>query len=315
MTMTAAELRSSLRQVFDKFDADKSGFISTDEMRAVCEAMDVQLTPEQLSAMMVSADPDGSGEIDFEEFVVALKQQMESGGQLAEVVTSAGGFFGFNPWSWFAREPTEETARKQQQPSSGPPKGWLPRFMSHRSPSAAAEQPWQVANVARKGHKSASHPRSSGPARPIVPLMPIYRGNFKEIPGTTAPGYASPRFSSLKSQRAIQAGAEYVEQQRRWEEAEAERIAKEAIRHKLGLPADAHVEIGPDGHVLMEGDGFAQPVPLSEEEVAERAARREEMEASITEAEKSRYREIFDKFDRDGSGAVSTDEMTMMLRE
>ena len=154
---------------------------------------------------------------------------------------------------------------------------------------------------------------------PHLSFAPIYRGSFRELQGGTSsvasPRFASPRFSSLKAQRVIHAGEEHAEEQRLADEAEAEERAKDALRHKLGLPPDAHVAIGPDGRVLMEGDGFAQPTPLSEEEAAERAAARAAMEASITDEERARYRQIFDKFDRDGSGAVSTDEMTMMLRE
>jgi Ca2+-binding EF-hand superfamily protein len=315
MASSGQDLRLRLRAVFDRFDVDNSGSVSTDEMRAVCEQMDVKLTPAQLGAMMAEADPDRSGAVDFEEFVAVLTKQMESGGQLATVVTTAGGFFGlFNPLSWFsAREASEATARKEPTPR----KGWLPRYMKPHQAHRAAS--------ARPGSSTAISPRPAGGGRPLVmqpphlSFAPIYRGSFRELQGGTSsvasPRFASPRFSSLKAQRVIHAGEEHAEEQRLADEAEAEERAKDALRHKLGLPPDAHVAIGPDGRVLMEGDGFAQPTPLSEEEAAERAAARAAMEASITDEERARYRQIFDKFDRDGSGAVSTDEMTMMLRE
>ena len=46
--------------------------------------------------MLIDADPDRSGEIDFEEFVTFIKAQMSKGatGGLAEVVKEAAGFFG-----------------------------------------------------------------------------------------------------------------------------------------------------------------------------------------------------------------------------
>lgn len=57
---SAAVLRTRLRPVFERFDVDRSGSISTNEMAAVCETIGMQMTPEQLSAMMVAADPDGA---------------------------------------------------------------------------------------------------------------------------------------------------------------------------------------------------------------------------------------------------------------
>lgn len=44
--------------------------------------------------MMREADPDGSGEIDFEEFVAVLQKQMGEGGAFAEVVESAFSLYG-----------------------------------------------------------------------------------------------------------------------------------------------------------------------------------------------------------------------------
>ena len=63
------------------------------------------MSSEAISQMMADADPDGSGEVDFEEFIAVLKMQMEggAGGSLASVVTEASSVFGFlNPFNWFA---------------------------------------------------------------------------------------------------------------------------------------------------------------------------------------------------------------------
>ena len=61
------ELRAKLRPVFNKFDADRSGAVSIGEMTKMAKAIGVQLTPAQLKQMMAEADPNGSGEVDFEE--------------------------------------------------------------------------------------------------------------------------------------------------------------------------------------------------------------------------------------------------------
>ena len=109
--MSEKELREKLRPIFDKFDEDGSGAVSTAEMTKIVKQLKLQMTPKQLAAMMKEADPDGSGEIDFEEFVAVLKVQMEKGGQLASVMTEASSFFGFlNPMNWFASAPAPPPA-------------------------------------------------------------------------------------------------------------------------------------------------------------------------------------------------------------
>ena len=71
-----AALRKKLRAIFDELDADKSGYISTDEMQAICKKLKLDIKPAALKQLIKEADPDGSGQIDFDEFVGALKKQM-----------------------------------------------------------------------------------------------------------------------------------------------------------------------------------------------------------------------------------------------
>ena len=93
--MASDELRTKLRHVFDKFDADSSGCVSADEMTSIFAQLKINMTVAQISTMMKEADPDGSGSIDFDEFCAVASKQMEAGGQLASVVDSASSFFGF----------------------------------------------------------------------------------------------------------------------------------------------------------------------------------------------------------------------------
>ena len=87
--------RKLLRLVFDKFDADASGRVSTAEMSAMLKEIKLKKTPAEIAKMMTDADRDDDGEIDFEEFVAAVQKQTTSGGDFANVFINAGGFFGF----------------------------------------------------------------------------------------------------------------------------------------------------------------------------------------------------------------------------
>ena len=50
--MTEAELRAKLRPLFDKFDVDGSGSISTVEMTGILMQLKIKMSPEQINAMM-----------------------------------------------------------------------------------------------------------------------------------------------------------------------------------------------------------------------------------------------------------------------
>jgi hypothetical protein len=115
------ELRKKLRVAFDKFDADGSGAVSMQEMGKLVKALKMEVTPAQLKELMKEADPDGSGDINFDEFVAALQRQMKGGGGgLANVFNAAGDAFGWlNPLSWFgAPEPTPAPAPAPSSPAA-----------------------------------------------------------------------------------------------------------------------------------------------------------------------------------------------------
>ena len=99
-----AETRSKLKEIFDKFDLDGSGSVSTSEMKNMIQQLDLKLSDDDIAKLMRDADPDQSGQIDFEEFVTVMAGQMGKGGGLADVVAAAGSFFGWiNPLSWFGK--------------------------------------------------------------------------------------------------------------------------------------------------------------------------------------------------------------------
>ena len=65
--------RSRIRKEFASFDTDNSGFISKEEFIQVIQKRGMkQITPERLALLIKSADVDGNGQIDYEEFVVLM---------------------------------------------------------------------------------------------------------------------------------------------------------------------------------------------------------------------------------------------------
>ena len=57
-----------LRDAFNMFDSDRSGFIDRDEVRALMKKLAQALTEEEIDAIMEEVDTDGDGEISFQEF-------------------------------------------------------------------------------------------------------------------------------------------------------------------------------------------------------------------------------------------------------
>jgi len=57
-----------LRDAFNMFDADRSGYIDRDEVRALMKKLAQTLTEDEIDAIMEEVDTDGDGEISFQEF-------------------------------------------------------------------------------------------------------------------------------------------------------------------------------------------------------------------------------------------------------
>lgn len=63
---------AKLKEVFDHFDADKSGSIDADELGNVFKAMGQEMTAEELNSLIAGVDDDGSGQIEFNEFMLLM---------------------------------------------------------------------------------------------------------------------------------------------------------------------------------------------------------------------------------------------------
>ena len=75
-----ALLMAKSRRIFDQFDQDGSGFVSTSEVTRMVKMLKLGLTRSQVKEMVAAADLDMSGQISFEEFVALLKEYKVSGG-------------------------------------------------------------------------------------------------------------------------------------------------------------------------------------------------------------------------------------------
>jgi Ca2+-binding EF-hand superfamily protein len=63
------EKRQEYKEAFDMFDSNKTGKITAEEIYNVMRNMGNELPLEEIKGMIADLDSDGSGEIDFEEFI------------------------------------------------------------------------------------------------------------------------------------------------------------------------------------------------------------------------------------------------------
>uniref|UniRef100_A0A0A9H3S4 EF-hand domain-containing protein n=1 Tax=Arundo donax TaxID=35708 RepID=A0A0A9H3S4_ARUDO len=71
-----AQKRKEIKEAFDLFDTDGSGFIDARELNVAMRALGFEMTPEQINQMIAEVDKDGSGTIDFDEFVHMMTDKM-----------------------------------------------------------------------------------------------------------------------------------------------------------------------------------------------------------------------------------------------
>ncbi|XP_062521289.1 neo-calmodulin-like [Corticium candelabrum] len=63
-----------VQQLFTLFDADRSGAVSTEDLKSVLNAIGQNPTKAELQAMVAEFDCEGNGEIGFEEFSLLLSK-------------------------------------------------------------------------------------------------------------------------------------------------------------------------------------------------------------------------------------------------
>jgi calmodulin len=66
--LTADEIEE-IKEIFNHFDANNDGVIQRSEFKALLEALDADLEPDEIQAGLDSLDDNHNGVIDFDEFV------------------------------------------------------------------------------------------------------------------------------------------------------------------------------------------------------------------------------------------------------
>merc|ERR1712216_941555 len=70
------EQMDELREAFGLFDSDASGAIDVRELKAAMRALGFEVKNEELKKMVTDVDSDGSGQIEFVEFLAMMTGKM-----------------------------------------------------------------------------------------------------------------------------------------------------------------------------------------------------------------------------------------------
>ncbi|ORY99233.1 calmodulin [Syncephalastrum racemosum] len=68
---------TEFRETFKVFDKDGNGFIDATELGDVMQSLHMNATESELKDMIADADSDGSGTIDFEEFLAMMSRKVD----------------------------------------------------------------------------------------------------------------------------------------------------------------------------------------------------------------------------------------------
>jgi len=74
--LTPAQI-TEYKEAFKLFDTDGDGTISVQELSTVMKSLGLQPSPQEIQEMMTEADEDGSGSIEFDEFLNMMKRKMK----------------------------------------------------------------------------------------------------------------------------------------------------------------------------------------------------------------------------------------------
>jgi len=72
------EQKQEIREAFDLFDTDKSGSIDYHELKVAIRALGFDVKKEEVQRIMAEVDHEGSGQIEFPEFLSIMTEKISS---------------------------------------------------------------------------------------------------------------------------------------------------------------------------------------------------------------------------------------------
>ena len=73
------------RDVFNKMDVDKDGFINPDDLKITMNTLGFDFNPSEIQRLVMTLDPENKGKIDFNSFSELIKQKMSEKDHIEEI--------------------------------------------------------------------------------------------------------------------------------------------------------------------------------------------------------------------------------------
>lgn len=91
------EQRQEIKEAFDLFDTDQSGFIDGKELKVAMRALGFEPRKEEVQKMIAEVDIDGSGQIHYEDFVKLMTVKIMNRDPQEEILKAFRLFASDNP--------------------------------------------------------------------------------------------------------------------------------------------------------------------------------------------------------------------------
>mmetsp|Transcript_30289 Transcript_30289/g.77235 ORF Transcript_30289/g.77235 Transcript_30289/m.77235 type:complete len:155 (-) Transcript_30289:527-991(-) len=77
---------AEFREIFDLMDKDHGGSLNAEEIKQLMDMLGMRVRPDELDAILKEIDTDGSGQVDFDEFLQVMARPQELPYKRADVL-------------------------------------------------------------------------------------------------------------------------------------------------------------------------------------------------------------------------------------